>query len=332
VRTYNTENMVLKPVDVWRARTRIKPWIWRTPLMYSSALSDRTGCQVYLKMECWQVCGCFKVRGAINMVASLTSDERKLGVVAASSGNHGIALAYAASLFGDTQAIIYAPLGADPAKMKKIEALGGEARLHGENYLIALDETLHQVKMKDLTLVHSHAHPLIMAGQGTIGLEIMEDRPDLDAIVVPVGGGGLISGITTAVKTISNSVSIIGAEPDSAPGAFMSFRDGICHEQIELKPSIADGLSGGLAPLAWKICKDRIDNVALVDDDEIIQAMRVFQEEEQLMVEGAAAVGLAAMLGGKLDDLKGQKVAFVITSRNIDTAKYNQTIYQTHGE
>ena len=331
MRTYNTKHLDLRPVDIWQARARIKQWVRRTPLVHSSALSERTGCHLYLKMECWQVCGCFKVRGAVNMVASLTPDERERGVVAASSGNHGIALAYAASLFGDTRAIVYAPLDADPTKMKMIRALGGEVRLHGENYLISLDETLRQVEENDLTLVHSHAHPLIMAGQGTIGLEIMEDQPDVDAIVVPIGGGGLISGIATAAKAISDSVNVIGAEPDSAPGAYMSFRDGVCHEQIDLKPSIADGLSGGLAPLAWKICKDRVSKVALVDDDEVIHAMRVFQQDEQLMVEGASSVGLAAMLGGKLDDLKGQKVALLISSRNIDADRYNQIICQHDG-
>ncbi len=328
MRTYNTEYMNLRPVDIWQARARIEPWVRRTPLVYSSALSERTGCQVYLKMECWQVCGCFKVRGAVNMVNSLTGEEKSRGVVAASSGNHGIALAYAASIAGDTRATVYAPLDADPTKMKKIRALDGEVRLYGENYLIVLDETLRQVEEGNFTLVHSHAHPLIMAGQGTIGLEIMEDLPDVEAIVVPIGGGGLMSGIAMAAKTISESVQVIGAEPTAAPGAYMSFRDGVCHEQIELKPSIADGLSGGLAPLAWKICRDRVSKVALVDDDEVAHAMWVFQQDEQLMVEGASSVGLAAMLGGKLDELKGQKVVFVLTSRNIDADRYNQILGQ----
>ncbi len=168
-------------------------------------------------VDIWQARGCFKVRGAVNMVASLTGEEKSRGVVAASSENHGI----------------------------------------------ALDETLRQVEEGNFALVHSHAHPLIIAGQGTIGLEIVEDLP----------GGGLMPGIAMAAKTISESVQVIGAEPTAAPGAYMSFRDGVCHEQIELKPSIADGLSGGLAPLAWKICRDRVSKVALVDDDEVAHAM-----------------------------------------------------------
>jgi len=331
MRTYNTEQMDLQPVDIWQARARIKPWVRRTPLLYSSALSERAGCHVYLKMECWQVCGCFKVRGATNMLVALPPEERRRGVIAASSGNHGIALAYAASLFGDTRAIVYAPEDADPTKMKKIRALGGEVRLHGENYLAALDETLRQVEEGSLTLIHSHAHPLIMAGQGTVGVEIMEDQPDIDAIVVPIGGGGLISGIATAAKSISESAKIIGVEPTAAPGAYLSFRDGVPHEQIELKPSIADGLLGGFAPLSWKICRDRVSQVELVDDDQIIHAMRAFQQEEQLMIEAASSVGLAALLSGKLDGLEGQKVALVLTSRNVDAHKYNQIMSQNSG-
>jgi threonine dehydratase len=281
-------------------------------------------------MECWQVCGCFKVRGATNMVASLTEEERSRGLVTASSGNHGIALAYAASIFGRVPALVFAPQDADVTKMKKIRALGCEPRLYGENYLVALDETLRYSEENNVVLVHSHAHPLIMAGQGTIGLEIMEDLPDADAIVVPIGGGGLISGIATAAKAISESVQIIGVEPTAAPGAYLSFRDGVCHEQIELKPSLADGLLGGLAPLAWKICRNRVSQVELVDDDQVAHAMRVFQRDEQLMVEGASSVGLAALLSGKIN-LQGQKVVLVLTSRNIDADRFNRIVCQNSG-
>lgn len=331
MRSYDTGHLDLGPVDIFNAQKTIAPYVRQTPLEYASTLSERIGCEIYLKMECWQVCGCFKVRGAVNMVASLSAEQRKRGVVAASSGNHGIALAYASRLFENTGSIIYAPLNADTTKMKKIQALGGEVRLHGEHYLLALDETLRQVEESDLTLVHSHSHPLIMAGQGTIGLEIMDDLPDADAIIVPIGGGGLISGILTAVHSISDTVRIIGVESDCAPGAYMSFRDGICHEQIELKPSIADGISGGLAPLAWKILKDRLHQVEIVSDGEIIEAMKIIQNDEQLMIEGAAAVGLAAILNNKLDLRKKEKIVVVLTSRNMNAARYNEIIYKHIG-
>jgi len=313
--------------DIWQARHRIHGRVWRTPLVYSQALSERTGCQVYLKMECWQVCGCFKVRGAVNMVTALTPQERERGLVAASSGNHGIALAYAASLFPGTRATVFLPEGADPAKVRKIRAFGAETRFHGKDYLAALAEAKRVQEAEGRVFVHSHAHPLIMAGQGTIGLEIMEDLPDADAILVPVGGGGLISGIALAAKSLSERVKVIAVEPSAAPGAYLSFQEGRPCEQIDLRPTLADGLSGGFAPLAWEVSRDLIHEAVLVEDEEIAHAMRVFQEAEQLMVEGAASVGLAALLYGKVN-LRGEKVVLVLTSRNIDAARYNRVVAQ----
>lgn len=325
-----SSSLVPRPLglgDIWEARDRIRNRVWRTPLVYSQALSERAGCQVYLKMECWQVCGCFKVRGAVNMVTALAPEERERGLVTASSGNHGIALAYAASLFPGTRATVFLPEGADPAKVRKIRALGAETRFHGKDYLAALAEAKRVQEGEGRVFVHSHAHPLIMAGQGTIGLEVLEDLPEVDAILVPVGGGGLISGVAVAAKSLSPRVKVIAVEPSAAPGAYLSFREGRPCEQIELRPTLADGLSGGFAPLAWEVSHDLIQAAVLVEDHEIAYAMRVFQEAEQLMVEGAASVGLAALLHGKVD-LKGERVVLVLTSRNIDAARYNRVVAQ----
>ncbi len=313
--------------DIWQARHRIHGRVWRTPLIHSQALSEQAGCQVYLKMECWQVCGCFKVRGAVNMVTALAPEERERGLVTASSGNHGIALAYAAGLFPGTKATVFLPEGADPTKARKIRSLGAETRFHGKDYLAALAEAKRVQEAEGRVFVHSHAHPLIMAGQGTIGLEILEDLPDADAVLVPVGGGGLISGIAVAARTLSQRVKVIAVEPSAAPGAYLSFQEGRPCEQIHLRPTLADGLSGGFAPLAWDVSHDLIHAAVVVEDEEIAHAMRVFQEAEQLMVEGAAAVGLAALLHDKVD-LKGEKVVLVLTSRNVDAARYNKVVAQ----
>jgi len=323
----DSQSTVFRPSDVWVARARLKDGILRTPLIFTPTLSRRTGCQIYLKMECWQLCGCFKVRGAINMVSALTDEERSRGLVTTSSGNHGTALAYAASLFGRPPTRVFLPRDADPNKVNKLTALGAEAVLHGRNYLEALDEARRYVKESGETYVHSHSHPLIIAGQGTIGLEIMEDLPDVQAILVPIGGGGLISGIATAVKSVDTRVRVVGVEPTAAPGAYLSLRDGYCHERIDIKPSVADGLLGTLTPLTFEISRDLIEGVKLVEEDEIIHAMRVFQQDEQLMVEGSAAVGLAAILSGKID-LQGQRVVLVLTGRNIDADRYNRLINQ----
>lgn len=320
---FSLQTTGFEPADVWIARARVKNLILRTPMLFSRALSRRCSCQIYLKMECWQLCGCFKVRGAINMVAALTDEERSRGLVTCSSGNHGTALAYAASVFGHPPTKVFLPTYADPNKVSKLEALGAEPVLYGETFLETLDKAQQYAKDSGGTYVHSHSHPLIIAGQGTIGLEIMEDLPNVQAIVVPIGGGGLISGIATAVKSAAAEVRIIGVEPTAAPGAYLSFRDGRCHERIDLRPSVADGLLGTLTPLTWEISRNLVEGVKLVEEDEIIQAMWVFQQDEQLMVEGAAAVGLAAILSGKLD-VQDQKVVLVLTGRNIDAGKFNE--------
>jgi threonine dehydratase len=314
--------------EIWRARARLRNLILRTPLLFSPALSRRTGAQIYLKMECWQVCGCFKVRGALNMVAALTPEQRGRGLVTASSGNHGIALAYAASQFGHPPTTIFLPEYADKTKLSKLAALGAQTILHGADFLQAFDRANEYAAETGATFVHSHAHPLIIGGQGTIGLEIMEDLPDPDLVLVPIGGGGIISGISTAIKAANPRVRIVGVQSAASPGAYLSLRDGVCHERVNLRPSIAEGLLGAFSPLPFAITKDRVAGVALVEDDEIVEGMRAFQADEQLMVEPAAAVTLAAILAGKIA-VAGLKVVLVITSRNVDAGRYMRLI--AHG-
>jgi threonine dehydratase len=321
----STTSPVFSPSEIFLARKRLKNQILRTPLLYSPALSRKTGGEIYLKMECWQLTGSFKVRGAINMVSSLTDEERNRGLVTASSGNHGTGLSYAASISGRPLTKVFLPTSADPKKVEKIRSFGAEAILYGKNFTEALDEAQRYVKEIDGTYVHSHSHPLIIAGQGTIGLEIMEDLPDAQTILVPIGGGGLVSGIATAVKSVSEKARIVGVEATAAPGAYLSLRDGRCHERIDIKPSVADGLMGTFTPLTFEISRNLIESVKLVEEDEIIHAMRVFQREEQLMIEGSAAVGLAAILAGKID-VKDQKVVLILTGRNIDADRYNKLV------
>lgn len=312
-----------QPEDIRMALARVKPHIQKTPLLHSPALSRRTGAEIFLKMECWQLGGCFKVRGAINMVLALSQGQRSRGLVTCSSGNHGLALSYATSLFGLRPAKVFVPLGAQPAKLKKIEMYGGEIISYGSHYLETLERALTYAEESGECFVHSHDHPLIIAGQGTIGLEIFEDLPDAECIIVPVGGGGLISGIALAAKSANSRIRLIGVEPTAAPGAYLSFRDGYCHEQIDLKPSIADGLLGTLTPLTFTISNRCVEKIVLVEEEEIYQAIRIFEEDEQLIVEGAAAVSLAAILNRKID-VSGLKVVLVITGRNISAAQYNK--------
>jgi threonine dehydratase len=311
--------------EIWEARRRIAPFMNHTPLVHSLALSRLLGAPIYLKMECWQVCGCFKVRGAVNMVAALSDEERRKGLATTSSGNHGIALAYAADQFGRPAVHVFLPTGSDPAKVRKLQELGARAVFCGSTYAEAYEGAQAFLAESGAVYVHSHAHPWIIAGQGTIGLEILEDLPEAGLIVVPIGGGGLVSGVASAVKTNAPRVRIVGVEPTAAPGAYLSLRDGVAYERIETQPSIADGLLGGFGRLPFEISRHLIEQVALVSDDEIRPALKLLLEEEQLVVEAASAVGLAAILAGKID-LGGQKTVLILTSRNVDATKYKSLI------
>ncbi len=316
---------VFDPREIWKSRQRIQQHIHRTPLVYSDSLSKLTGSEVYIKPECWQRCGCFKVRGAVSHVSSLSKEQLSKGLVTASSGNHALAVAFASTLFGKPPTRIYVPEDADPAKVKRIMEWEPELVYHGNSFFEAYKEARRYEKETGAVFVHSHGDPMVIAGQGTIGLEVMEDLPDVDSIIIPIGGGGLVSGISTAAKTINPDVRIIGVEPSAAPGAYTSLRDGVAHEEIEIEDSIADGLLGGFGSLPFQICSKTVDETHLVEDSEIIEAMKAFQQEEQLMVEAASSVGLAALMSGKVE-AKGEKVVLIVTSRNVGADKYNALV------
>ena len=311
--------------EIWAARERIAPHILRTPTLYSDALSKLSGSQVYLKMECWQRCGCFKVRGAMNKIASLTDAQRKQGLVSASSGNHAIGVAYASAVLGNPPTSIFMPEDTDATRVHKVDTWGANVVLHGKFYQDAYEEALRYTEEHGGTYVHSHADRYVMAGQGTIGLEILEDIPDADAAIIPIGGGGMVSGIGTALKSGNPQMRIIGVEPTAAPAAYQSMQSGTPCETISPLPSLADGLLSGVNRLTFAVFKQFVEQVVLISEDEIVDALRLFQAHEQLMIEAASSIGLAALLQHKLE-LENKKVVLVITSRNIDADRYNRII------
>jgi threonine dehydratase len=311
--------------EIWAARERLRPYLHRTPLLYSKSLSQLTSAEVYLKMECWQKCGCFKVRGAINKVASLTPIERSDGLVSASSGNHAIGVAYASYLFGNPPTKIFMPEDTDQTRVHKVETWGSKVILAGRFYQDSYEAAQADIASFGGTYIHSHADREVMAGQGTIGLEILEDLPDVDAAIIPIGGGGMVSGIGTALKAGSPSIRIIGVEPAAAPAAYRSMSEGVCCEHIIPFPSLADGLLGGVGQLTFEVFKHFVEKVILVSEPEIVAAMRQFQKHEQLMIEAASSIGLAALMQDTLN-LSGKKVVLLITSRNIDADRYNRIL------
>ncbi len=312
---------------IHEARRKIEPSILRTPLVHSPSLSRLCSCQVYLKMECWQRCGCFKIRGVTNFLHHHQKEARQSGVTTASSGNHALALAYGARMMQLEHVSIFLPVGADPAKIGQIRMHGVEPVVEGKNFYESFDIARSYSTTNGTCYVHSNADPQVIAGQGTIGLEIIDDLPDVDAVIVPVGGGGLISGIAAALKEEQNSIAIIGAEPEASPGAYQSLQEGKPCERIALKPSVADGLSGGFSPLPFKIAHPLIKEIALASEGEIISAMNTFFHQEQLVIEGGAAVGLAVLLARKVH-LQKKKVVLVVTGRNIDSKRFLTIIGQ----
>jgi threonine dehydratase len=314
---------------IWRARERIRPYIWRTPLLHSPSLSRQLGGRIFLKMECWQVCGSFKIRGLMNRVASLDPVEREKGLVAASCGNQGISLAYLGRLLG-VPVTIFLPRDADPSKVTRIQGHGADTVLVAESIFEAGNQAREYAKQNDRILIR-HDHADVIAGHGTTGLEILEDLPEADIIAVPVGAGGLCSGIGGAVKTVSPSCVIVGVEPSAAPGTFLSLQEGVCCERITIKPSLADGLLGGPSPVTFPLLQRWVEQVVVVEEEEILLAMRTLLEQEQLVVEGSGAVGLAALLAGRIK-MTDKNVVLVITGRNVDPQRWRDLMDPSKGE
>ncbi len=311
--------------DIWAARRRIAGAIHRTPLLYSQSLSNLTGAEVYLKMECWQVCGCFKVRGAMSKLSAMPVEQLERGIVTTSSGNHAIGVAYAAYAHGQIPTTIFMPEPTDATHIDKVKMWGGNCVLKGAHYQESYEAAMEFLEGHGGTYVHSHADVQVMAGQGTIGLEILEDLPELDAALIPIGGGGMISGIGTALKAAGRPVRLIGVEPEAAPAAYRSIRDGVCCSSLTPEPSIADGLLSGVHEMTFSIFRELVERVVLVSEAELKEAVVQFQRREQLMVEPSAAIGLAALLH-HVEDMAGKKVVLILTSRNIDAGLYNRIV------
>ena len=310
---------MIELAGVLAARRVVQPHIWRTPLLASDTLSHRCGGDVYLKLECWQQTGSFKVRGALNKLAALSPQEWGQGVVTASAGNHGLGVAYASQVLGLPAAVIFVPENAAVAKVNHLASFECQVRRAGADYDAAHALAEAYAREQGAVYVSAYDDPLIIAGQGTVGLEVMEDLPDADLLVVPVGGGGLIAGMALAAKAVNPAVRIVGVQPDASPAAYFSLRDGQPYETYPAAPTICDGLAGGFGRVPFQVAADWIDEVVVVPEADIRRAVGWLLAQEQLVVEGSGAIAVAPLLNGQLD-AAGQKVAAVLTGRNVDTA------------
>lgn len=306
--------MALTLQDIEKARERIAPHVVQTPLLRMRNLDEQLGCKVYAKAECMQVTGSFKLRGAMNKVLSLSEDELQRGVVAASSGNHGKAVAYTCGKLG-AKATIVLPNTVTRVKEDAIRALDAEVVHCEAQERFEMASTI--ARERGATLVPPFNDEAIMAGQGTAGLEAMEQCPDLDAVIVPVSGGGLIAGVSTAVKALSPQAKVYGAEPAALPRYTASLRAGKL-VTIEKQSTVADALlSQAPGDICFPIVSERVDAVVDVGEDYILKGMKLLLLEGKLLCEPSSGIGVGAVLQGLIRPKKTDRVCFIISGGSV---------------
>lgn len=312
--------------DVYRARRAIYDVAKRTPVAHSPALSARAQADVSLKLELFQDTGAFKLRGAANRLLALDDDERGRGVVTMSTGNHGRAVAHAANLLG-MRAVVCMSRLVPANKVEAIRALGAEARIVGESQDEAGVEAARLVEEDGMVLVPPFDDRHVIAGQGTIGLELLEEMPNLDTVLVPLSGGGLIAGIALALKSANPAIRVVGVSMERGAAMVESLRAGRPVEVTEY-PSLADSLGGGIGldnRYTFAMVRDLVDETILVSEDEIAEAMAFTYWNDRLIAEGASVVGAAALLGGRLD-VRGQRVVSIVSGRNVDMSAFTDIV------
>jgi threonine dehydratase len=310
--------------DAHAARRRIAPYVRRTPLLESSWLSDLAGAPVRLKLESLQITNSFKARGALNAAAAMIerapgAAARSRRLVTASAGNHGRALAYAAERLG-LSLVVFTPRDAPRAKLDHIAAHGADLRAIAATYEDSERLAKEYAAAEGVTYISPYSHPDVIAGAATVALEIVEDWPEVDTILVPVGGGGLVSGIAAAAKALSGSIEIIGVEAEASPAFHTSLAAGRITE-VEVRPTIADGLAGNMDPetITFAYVRRYVDRVMLAPEPAIVAAVRDLAVREHVVAEGAGAAAVAALSGGA--SMAGRRVAAVVSGSNIDAAR-----------
>lgn len=302
--------------EIKKARKVLNGVVCRTELAYTNTLSDMTGNKVYLKMENQQRTGSFKLRGAYNKVASLSEDAKKNGIIASSAGNHAQGTALAGTLFGIPSTVVM-PKNAPLSKVKATRSYGASVVLHGSVYDEAYAEARRIQAEKQLTFIHPFDDPLVIAGQGTIGMEILEDLPDIEAVVVPIGGGGLIAGVALALKSLKPQVKVIGVQTQNMP----SMAESITKKKLITYngcPTIADGIAVKTpGELTFELVQRYVDEIVTVDEEEIAGSILLLMERIKTISEGAGAAAVAAVVN-RLPAYQNKKIAAIISGGNID--------------
>ncbi len=308
---------MLRLHDIMLAQQRFKPYITPSPLVYSESLSEISGAKVWLKLECRQPTGSFKIRGALHKMMALDADARAKGIVTGSAGNHGLGTAFAAKALGLNRATIFVPRTAPAPKVARLRRFPVDLQLVGDTY-----EDAHQAaeafsRATGATYIPAYDDPTVIAGAGTIGLEIMTDLPVVDTLLVPVGGGGLIAGIAVAIKGINPICQVIGVQPEASPAAKLSFEQNQPVDPYDHAPTIADGLAGGFGATPFYIARTLIDDILLFSETDLRRAIFTLVDQEQLVVEASGAIAIAPLF--EQHNLGGQTVVCVLSGANIET-------------
>ncbi|WP_206431150.1 threonine ammonia-lyase [Pantoea agglomerans] len=313
-----TDSVTLK--DIYAASGRIKSTVCKTPLEPSHSLSALVGTEVRLKMENLQHTGSFKLRGAANVLASLNADQRRAGVIAPTAGNHGLGLACAGHAAG-IPVSIFLPFSADPIKVSAMKSYGAQVTFF-DNIEDARQEAIVAAQQSGATFVSAYNNQQMIAGGGTVGLEIMEDWPDADVILVNIGGGGLASGIATAIKGINPAAEVWAVQSEASP-TFERWKEAGEAIPVEISSSIAEGISGCIEPeaMTWPLIRDRVDRVLLVSEAEIKAAMLLMLNLHSHVVEPSGVPAVAAAIR-YAKELSGRKVVCVVSGRNISGSRY----------
>lgn len=313
------------PSTIRLAAEIIGPYIHRTPLLRCRTLDQLTGFEVHLKTEIWQKTGCFKPRGALNRIANMTAEEESRGVLTASAGNHAQGLAYAAAAKKIPVKVVM-PANAPVAKIEATRQMGAEVILHGEIFDDALERALEIQDAAEMTFVHPVIDPHVVSGAGTVGLEICEDLEGLDAIVCPVGGGGLLTGIAIITREMNPSTKLFGVCPASAPAMALSYEKGEVI-RTETASSIADGMAGkaGISE-TLEVLPGLIDGMVTVTEKGILDAMVLLLSRAKLLTEGAGAAPLAALMENKIPMPPGSRIALVLSGGNLDLDRLNHWV------
>ena len=303
--------------DTKDAYNRIKSYTVKTPLEESFYLGDDNK-KYFFKLESFQKVKSFKIRGALNKMLTLNNEEKKSGVATISSGNHGSSVSYAAKLLGIRNVKIIVPESTPQSKIDKIEYFGGEAILLGKNYDEANSLGMNYIVENNLTYIDAYYDdPYIYGGQGTIGIEILEQNPDIDTIVVPIGGGGLITGIAVAAKHIKPDIKIIGVQTEACPAMIKSYQHNTFYEEYPNTDTLCDSLIGGIGKLSYKLAKDYVDEFLIVSENGIAKAVSFMAKQEKFIAEAGSCTTIAAV-NEYPEKISGKNIALVISGGNID--------------